>query len=265
MRLLSQAGVPTCVIGNGSNLLVADNGIRGAVIRLTPNFARITRDGDNGSRRRRRQVGARGAFRRRGRIERTGIHAGYSRDHRWRIGDERRHRHRLHQRSGRTSDLSDPCRRTRGTQKRRTVLWLSTQRVAGEQADRAGGAIEADTRGARYHSRQDGAAWRTNAPRANRLAVIPRAAPSRTCRTSPPANSSTAPAARNIASAARKSPRNTPILSSPTPKPPLPISATLPTGCIVACVKRTIANLETGSGRSSATGTAGRRRKRPDR
>ncbi len=46
LRLLHQAGIPTHVIGNGSNLLVADKGIRGAVIRLTPHFAQITRDGD---------------------------------------------------------------------------------------------------------------------------------------------------------------------------------------------------------------------------
>ncbi len=46
LMLLSQAGVPRLVIGNGSNLLVSDRGIRGAVLRLTPNLAQITRDGD---------------------------------------------------------------------------------------------------------------------------------------------------------------------------------------------------------------------------
>jgi UDP-N-acetylenolpyruvoylglucosamine reductase len=33
------------IIGNGSNLLAADKGVRGAVIRLTPNFAGLSRDG----------------------------------------------------------------------------------------------------------------------------------------------------------------------------------------------------------------------------
>ncbi|HEX2951240.1 MAG TPA: UDP-N-acetylmuramate dehydrogenase [Armatimonadota bacterium] len=46
LSLLYQASVPVCVIGNGSNLLVADKGIRGAVIRLTPNFATLIREGD---------------------------------------------------------------------------------------------------------------------------------------------------------------------------------------------------------------------------
>jgi len=46
LRLLYQAEVPVKIIGNGSNLLVADAGIRGAIIRLTPNFAQISRDGD---------------------------------------------------------------------------------------------------------------------------------------------------------------------------------------------------------------------------
>lgn len=46
LRVLHTAAIPVRVLGNGSNLLVADAGIRGAVIRLTPNFAAITRDGD---------------------------------------------------------------------------------------------------------------------------------------------------------------------------------------------------------------------------
>jgi len=46
LRLLYQAEVPVQLLGNGSNLLVADRGIRGAVIRLTPNFARVSREGD---------------------------------------------------------------------------------------------------------------------------------------------------------------------------------------------------------------------------
>jgi len=43
LRLLEQARVPITVLGNGSNVLVSDRGIRGAVLRLTPNFAQITR------------------------------------------------------------------------------------------------------------------------------------------------------------------------------------------------------------------------------
>lgn len=46
LRLLYQAEVPVQLLGNGSNLLVADRGVRGAVIRLTPNFARVTREGN---------------------------------------------------------------------------------------------------------------------------------------------------------------------------------------------------------------------------
>jgi UDP-N-acetylmuramate dehydrogenase len=46
LRLLYQAGIPVRIIGNGSNMLVADAGIRGAVIRLTPHFASLTRDDD---------------------------------------------------------------------------------------------------------------------------------------------------------------------------------------------------------------------------
>lgn len=46
LTLLSLAGVPRLVIGNGSNLLVSDNGIRGAVLRLTPHFAQLSRAGD---------------------------------------------------------------------------------------------------------------------------------------------------------------------------------------------------------------------------
>ncbi len=45
LRLLHAAGVPVHVLGNGSNLLVSDRGVRGAVIRLTPNCARMTREG----------------------------------------------------------------------------------------------------------------------------------------------------------------------------------------------------------------------------
>jgi len=46
LRLLAQADVPACLLGNGSNLLVADKGIRGAVVRLTPNFSHMHREGD---------------------------------------------------------------------------------------------------------------------------------------------------------------------------------------------------------------------------
>jgi UDP-N-acetylmuramate dehydrogenase len=42
LELLYAAHVPVRVIGNGSNLLVADAGIRGAVICLTPHFASLT-------------------------------------------------------------------------------------------------------------------------------------------------------------------------------------------------------------------------------
>lgn len=46
LHLLHQAQVPVRLLGNGSNLLVADRGIRGAIIRLTPNFSQITREGE---------------------------------------------------------------------------------------------------------------------------------------------------------------------------------------------------------------------------
>lgn len=41
-RILREAGVPTTVIGAGSNLLVSDKGIRGAVIRLGKAFSKMT-------------------------------------------------------------------------------------------------------------------------------------------------------------------------------------------------------------------------------
>ena len=46
LRLLHQAKMPVKIIGNGSNLLVADAGFRGSIIRLTPNFAFIRREGE---------------------------------------------------------------------------------------------------------------------------------------------------------------------------------------------------------------------------
>lgn len=44
LALLTEAEMPVTVIGNGSNMLVADKGIRGAVIRLTPRFAALSRE-----------------------------------------------------------------------------------------------------------------------------------------------------------------------------------------------------------------------------
>jgi len=46
LRLLYQAEAPVQILGNGSNLLVADRGVRGAVIRLAPQFARVERQGN---------------------------------------------------------------------------------------------------------------------------------------------------------------------------------------------------------------------------
>lgn len=46
LRLLHRAEAPVLLLGNGSNLLVSDRGIRGAVVRLTPNFGRIAREGN---------------------------------------------------------------------------------------------------------------------------------------------------------------------------------------------------------------------------
>ncbi len=41
-----RAGVPVTIIGNGSNLLVRDGGIRGLVLRIAGSFSEITLDGD---------------------------------------------------------------------------------------------------------------------------------------------------------------------------------------------------------------------------
>ena len=46
LRAAKDAGVPATVIGNGSNLLVRDGGIRGLVIRLSNNFGQIEMKGD---------------------------------------------------------------------------------------------------------------------------------------------------------------------------------------------------------------------------
>jgi UDP-N-acetylmuramate dehydrogenase len=46
LAILYQTQFPVKVLGNGSNVLVSDKGIRGAVIRLTPNFATLLREGE---------------------------------------------------------------------------------------------------------------------------------------------------------------------------------------------------------------------------
>lgn len=46
LALLRQEGIPYLVIGNGSNLLVRDKGIRGAVIQIYRNMAQITVEGE---------------------------------------------------------------------------------------------------------------------------------------------------------------------------------------------------------------------------
>ncbi len=42
VRFAREKGLPLKLVGNGSNLLVGDGGIRGLVVRLTPNFSDIT-------------------------------------------------------------------------------------------------------------------------------------------------------------------------------------------------------------------------------
>jgi len=46
LRLLSRDGVPWCVLGRGSNTLVSDKGVRGAVIKLGDGFDDVCFDGD---------------------------------------------------------------------------------------------------------------------------------------------------------------------------------------------------------------------------
>ena len=46
LRAAKAAGVPVTVIGNGSNLLVRDGGIRGLVVRISQPMSAITREGD---------------------------------------------------------------------------------------------------------------------------------------------------------------------------------------------------------------------------
>ena len=45
IRVCGENGIPFFIMGNGSNLLVADGGYRGAVIALCRNFSAISRDG----------------------------------------------------------------------------------------------------------------------------------------------------------------------------------------------------------------------------
>lgn len=50
LRLLERRGVPVLLLGNGSNLLVSDLGVRGAVLRLRGEFRRVRwRTGDAGA------------------------------------------------------------------------------------------------------------------------------------------------------------------------------------------------------------------------
>ena len=46
LRAARDAGVPATIIGNGSNLLVRDGGIRGLVVRISQPMSAITREGD---------------------------------------------------------------------------------------------------------------------------------------------------------------------------------------------------------------------------
>ena len=46
LRAARRAGVPVTVIGNGSNLLVRDGGIRGLVLRIAGDFSQIRREDD---------------------------------------------------------------------------------------------------------------------------------------------------------------------------------------------------------------------------
>lgn len=45
LKLLNNHNFPYCIIGNGSNLLVRDKGIRGAVIKISSHFNNLTIDG----------------------------------------------------------------------------------------------------------------------------------------------------------------------------------------------------------------------------
>ena len=46
LRAARRAGMPVTVVGNGSNLLVRDGGIRGLVLHISGAFADIRREGD---------------------------------------------------------------------------------------------------------------------------------------------------------------------------------------------------------------------------
>lgn len=46
LRAAKSAGVPVTIIGNGSNLLVRDGGIRGLVVRISRAMSDVTREGD---------------------------------------------------------------------------------------------------------------------------------------------------------------------------------------------------------------------------
>lgn len=46
LRAAKTAGVPVTIIGNGSNLLVRDGGIRGLVVRISRAMSAVTREGD---------------------------------------------------------------------------------------------------------------------------------------------------------------------------------------------------------------------------
>ena len=45
LEIINQLKIPLTILGNGSNVLVRDNGIRGAVIKFNGKFAQIRRDG----------------------------------------------------------------------------------------------------------------------------------------------------------------------------------------------------------------------------
>ena len=46
IKIVKEYDVPLTMLGNGSNLLVMDKGIRGIVVNLNERFAKITRDGN---------------------------------------------------------------------------------------------------------------------------------------------------------------------------------------------------------------------------
>ena len=46
LKLIAESKIPLTILGNGSNVLVRDNGIRGAVVKFNGKFANIKRDGN---------------------------------------------------------------------------------------------------------------------------------------------------------------------------------------------------------------------------